>query len=100
MPYVTCSWVAIITHSYLVYSNVTYKLLHAQASKFDKKLFPAWSAKEENEILHQFSHGDGPDREDVKMLQLALMRLKQDGDELVQDVHWAHYPSDILLHNN
>ena len=40
------------------------------------KLFPARSAKEENEILHQYSRGDGPDWEDIKMLQLGLLRLK------------------------
>ena len=45
-------------------------------------------------------HGDGRDNEDVKMLQLALVRLKQNGDDLVEDVYWAHHPSDILLHNN
>ena len=55
------------------------------------------SAENNREILH---HGDGPDQLDMKMFQLALMRLKQDGDKLVQDVHWTHYPSDNLLHNN
>ena len=33
------------------------------------------------------------------MLQLALVRPKENSDELVEDVQWAYYPCDILLHN-
>ena len=55
---------------------------------------------EENNISQQFSDGDGLDQEDIKMLQLALVRLKENSDELVEDVHWAYYSSDVLLHNN
>ena len=67
----------------------------AQASKFDK-LFPARTAEEESRILVQFRHGNGPDQEDVKMFKLAFMRSKMNGEQLVEDVHWVHYPSDIL----
>ena len=71
----------------------------AHASKFDK-LFPAWTAEEESRILVQFCHGNGPNQEDVKMFKLVFMRLKMNREKLVEDVHWAYYPSDILLHNN
>ena len=50
----------------------------------------------EKEILDKFRHGDGPDDEDIKMFKLALQRLHEEEDELVKNVHWAYYPSDIL----
>ena len=50
-------------------------------------IFPARFAEEETKILHQFCHGDGPDQEDIKMFQLALMMLKKNGEDLVKDVH-------------
>ena len=31
------------------------------------------------------------------MFKLALKRLKEEKDELVSDVSWADYPSDILF---
>ena len=31
------------------------------------------------------------------MFKLALKRLKEEKDELVSDVPWAYYPSDILF---
>ena len=46
-------------------------------------------------ILYQFRHG--LDKEDVEMFKLALKRLKEENDELVSDVPWAYYPSDILF---
>ena len=39
----------------------------------------------------------GLDEEDFEMFGLALKRLKEDKDELVDGVPWAYYPSDILL---
>ena len=69
------------------------ELLTAQARQHS---FPARSADAEDEILHQFRHGCGPDKEDVEMFKLALMRLKKGKDELVSGVPWAYYPSDIL----
>ena len=59
--------------------------------------FPARSAAEEDKIPHQFSRDYGPDMEDIEMFKLALMGLKEEKDELVSDVSWAYYPSDILL---
>ena len=41
------------------------------------------SKTEEEEILHQFHHSYGPE--------------KEENDELVSDVPWAYYPSDILF---
>ena len=70
------------------------ELLTAQARQHT---FPVRSAAEEDKILHQFSRAYGPDTEDVEMLKLALKRLKEEKDELVNDVPWAYYPSDILL---
>ena len=49
-------------------------------------------------MLHQFHDGYGPDKEEIEMFKLAMQRLKKEGDGLLKDVHWGHYPSDILLH--
>ena len=50
---------------------------------------------EESRILCNF-RDYGPDEEDFEMFGLALKRLKEDKDELVDGVPWAYYPSDIL----
>ena len=68
-------------------------------SKLNKAMFRPWSLEEEKKIMNQFRNGDGLD-EDVKMLEIACKRLKENRDHLVKDVHWAHYPSDILSHIN
>ena len=86
--------------SYLVNANVTHTLLCAQASKFNEKLFPERSDEEESRILVKFCEGEGPDKEDVKMFGRAFLKLKRNRDQIVEDVHWAYYPSDILLYNN
>lgn len=51
--------------------------------------------KQEEDIVSAFLMF-GPDKEDVIMMKLALTKLKIEGVELVQDVPWSHYPSDIL----
>ena len=48
--------------------------------------------------MNKFCNGDGSDK-DVKMLEIAFKRLKENRDHLVKDVHWA-YSSDILSHIN
>ena len=40
---------------------------------------------------------NGPDKEDVVMLKLALSKLKSDQSDLVNDVQWSHYPSKNIL---
>ena len=69
------------------------ELLTAQARQHS---FPARSSEEEEKLVRQFRNGYGPDKEEVEMFKLALQRLKRDKDELVSDVPWAYYPSDIL----
>ena len=69
------------------------ELLTAQARQHS---FPARSSEEEEKLVHQFRTGYGPDKEEVEMFKLALKRLKREKDELVSDVPWAYYPSDIL----
>ena len=69
------------------------ELLTAQARQHT---FPAWSSEEEDKLVNQFHHGYGPDKEEVEMFKLALKRLKGEKDDLVNDVPWAYYPSDIL----
>ena len=39
----------------------------------------------------------GLDSEDVQMFKLAMARLKEEGDTLVDDIPWSHYPHNILL---
>ena len=51
--------------------------------------------KAEETILGEFLK-EGPDKEDVLMMRLALSRLKREGADLVTDVPWAYYPPDIL----
>ena len=43
---------------------------------------------------------EGLDREDVQMFKLALSRLKGEGDPLVDDLDWAHYPHNILKYKS
>lgn len=69
------------------------ELLTAQARQHT---FPSRSLEEDEKILYEFQHGYGPDTEDVDMFKLALSKLKGEKDELVNDVPWAFYPSDIL----
>ena len=60
-------------------------------------MFSARSELDEDIIMREVFNGDGPDREDVDMFKLALQKLKNEKDELVDGIHWAYYPSDILL---
>ena len=66
----------------------------------NKAIFRLRLLEEEKKIMNQFRNGDGLDKEDMKMLGIAFKRLKENRDDLVKDVHWAHYPSDILSHIN
>ena len=50
--------------------------------------------------MQQCRNGDGMDREDIKMLGIACKRLKESRDQLVKDVHWAYYPTNILVFIN
>ena len=47
--------------------------------------------------MNQCHDGDGVDKEDLKMLGIAFKRLKENRDDMVKDVHWAYYPTDILV---
>ena len=38
---------------------------------------------------------EGLDKEDVRMMRQALTELKNSSDEVVADVIWSHYPSNI-----
>ena len=82
-------------------SNVfaCYKLVTSctQASNSKKAIFRPRSTEEEEKIMQKCRNGDGVDIEDVKMLGLAYKRLKESRDQLVKDVHWAYYPTDILV---
>ena len=60
-------------------------------------IFAQRTDEEEKKILDQFYCDYGPDKEDVEMFKLAMKRLKEEKDELVSDVHWTDYPSDILF---
>ena len=50
--------------------------------------------------MQKCHNGDGLDIEDVKMLGIACKRLKKSGDQLVKDVQWVYYPTDILAYIN
>ena len=74
-------------------------ILHV--SKFHKKaIVPARSPDNEEKILDNFYNGYGPNAEDVMMFKQALIRLKEEELELVNDFHWANYVSDTVLHKN
>ena len=51
--------------------------------------------KGEDEILSSFLE-KGLDKEDVLMMKLAFVRLRGVGDEMVEGMHWAYYPHNIL----
>ena len=50
--------------------------------------------------MQQCRNGDGLDREDIKMLGITCKKLKESRDQLVKDVHWAYYPTNILVFIN
>lgn len=49
----------------------------------------------DDEICEEFAK-NGPYKEDVQMFKMAYLRLREDGNEIVDGVMWAHYPDDIL----
>ena len=51
--------------------------------------------KSEEEVLTSFLER-GLDKEDVLMMKLAFVRLRDVGDEMVEGMHWAYYPNNIL----
>ena len=51
--------------------------------------------KGEEEVLSSFLE-KGLDKEDVLMMKLAFVRLRGVGDEMVEGMHWAYYPHNIL----
>ena len=64
------------------------KLLYFIAKR---KVFSKRSANDENKIMRQFCDDQsyGPD-EDAEMFKLAFQRLKEEKDDLVDDVPWAY----------
>ena len=52
--------------------------------------------KGEEEVVGSFLE-NGLDKEDVLMMKLAFVRLKGLDDEMVEGMHWAYYPHNILL---
>ena len=53
--------------------------------------FSKRSSSEEERILSSLLVG-GPDKEDIQMMRLALIRMKQEGESLAKRTHWAFYP--------
>ena len=51
--------------------------------------------KSEEEILASFLE-KGLDKEDVLMMKLAFVKLRGTEDEMVEGMHWAYYPHNIL----
>ena len=51
--------------------------------------------KSEEEVLTSFLE-KGLDKEDVLMMKLAFVRLRGVEDEMVEGMHWAYYPHNIL----
>ena len=60
-------------------------ILHA--SKFYKKAIVPARSPDNEKILDKFYYGYGPNAEDVMMFKQALIRLKEEELELVNDVH-------------
>ena len=69
------------------------EMLTAQARQHS---FPKRSTEEEERNMRTYLEECGPDQEEVKMFKLALKKMKEANDELVSDVSWSFYPSDIL----
>ena len=47
---------------------------------------------EEETILNSFLEEGGFDKEDMAMMRLAYVKLKENESELITNVSWAHYP--------
>ena len=54
------------------------------------------TATADTELIGRFLC-DSFDTEDVLMMRLAYLRLRGAESELINDIPWAHYPSNILL---
>ena len=48
--------------------------------------------REEETILNSFLEEGGFDKEDMAMMRLAYIKLKENESELISNVSWAHYP--------
>ena len=55
--------------------------------------------KNEDEVLGSFLE-QGLDKEDVLMMKLAFVKLRDGDDEMVEGMHWAYYPHDILYYSD
>ena len=53
--------------------------------------FSKRSSNEEQQILSSLLL-NGPDKEDIQMMRLALIRMRQEGNLLAKRTHWAYYP--------
>lgn len=61
-----------------------------------KAVFKRRSPDEEQSVASDIFKR-GLDWEEVQMFRLALSELKNENEDIVTDVHWSHYPHDILL---
>ena len=53
--------------------------------------FSKRSSNEEEKILSSLLV-NGPDKEDIQMMRLAFIRLREEGEPLAKRTHWAYYP--------
>ena len=53
--------------------------------------FSKRSSSEEEKILSSLLV-NGPDKEDIQMMRLAFIRLREEGEPLAKRTHWAYYP--------
>lgn len=85
------------TVNHKIAEPVVEKLIPTQQHQTQARryMFKKRPLKAEEEILRLFLGGAGVDKEDVRMMRQALVQLIDSGDQLVTNVIWSHYPSDI-----
>ena len=54
------------------------------------------TATDDKRLLEQFLHS-GLDKEEILMMRLAFLRLRDEEPDIISGVPWAYYPPDILL---
>lgn len=87
----------VLLHPKIEIDKISQPSLHHSPIRSPRKaMFKPRLPGEEEELVDSF-HRTPPDKEDLVLLRLALGRLREEGEELVEGVNWAYHPHDILF---
>ena len=72
-----------------------HKIEEEEEVKKKEVKYPKRTLSAEKNLLELFLHS-GLDKEDLLMIRLAFLRLRDDDSDIVNGIPWAYYPPDIL----